>query len=116
MGATASRSSGAHATMALSKAQAIVDSNPVAIFSKTYCPYCTRVKKLFSQLGAKAKVIELDTEEDGDELQNALAKLTGQRTVPNVFIGGKSIGGSDSTSALHSQGKLVPQLQAVKAL
>jgi hypothetical protein len=34
--------------------------------------------------------------EDGDEIQNALAQMTGQRTVPNVFIGGESIGGCDS--------------------
>ncbi|CAA2956015.1 glutaredoxin [Olea europaea subsp. europaea] len=81
--------------MALAKAKQIVNSNPAVVFSKTYCGYCKRVKQLFSQLNATYKVIELDEESDGDEIQMALAEWTGQRTVPNVFIGGKHIGGCD---------------------
>ncbi|KAH9315273.1 hypothetical protein KI387_023900, partial [Taxus chinensis] len=62
---------------------------------KTYCPYCTQVKQLLSRLGAKPHVVELDTESDGPDLQAALKEWTGQRTVPNVFIGGTHIGGCD---------------------
>jgi len=43
-------------------------------------------------------------------------ELTGQRTVPNVFIGGKHIGGNDKTQDLHRKGDLVPLLKAVGAL
>ncbi|XP_044967135.1 glutaredoxin-C6-like isoform X2 [Hordeum vulgare subsp. vulgare] len=86
--------------MALAKAKEIVASAPVVVFSKSYCPFCVQVKKLFTQLGASFKAIELDTESDGPEMQSALAEWTGQRTVPNVFINGKHIGGCDDTLAL----------------
>ncbi|KAJ9568280.1 hypothetical protein OSB04_004246 [Centaurea solstitialis] len=81
--------------MALPKAKEIVASNPVVVFSKTYCGYCAKVKKLFKELNVSYKLIELDEESDGDEIQSALAEWTGQRTVPNVFISGKHIGGCD---------------------
>ncbi|KAK2978075.1 hypothetical protein RJ640_005196, partial [Escallonia rubra] len=85
-------------------------SNELPYFSKTYCGYCERVKQLFSQLGASYKVIELDEEGDGSEMQAALAQWTGQSTVPNVFIGGKHVGGSDVVLDKHREGKLVPML------
>lgn len=86
------------------------------ICSKSYCPFCVRVKKLFEQLGATFKAIELDGESDGSELQSALAEWTGQRTVPNVFINGKHIGGCDDTLALNNEGKLVPLLTEAGAI
>ncbi|KAK9178424.1 hypothetical protein WN943_027614 [Citrus x changshan-huyou] len=84
--------------MALNKAKAIVSSCPVVVFSKTYCGYCRRVKQLLTQLGASYKAIELGEEREGEEIQSALTAWTGQRTVPNVFIGGKHIGGCESGS------------------
>ncbi|XP_052195595.1 glutaredoxin [Diospyros lotus] len=102
--------------MADSKAKEIVASNAVVVFSKTYCPFCVTVKKLFTTLGVTFKVVELDTESDGKEIQAALTEWTGQRTVPNVFVGGKHIGGCDSTTALHNGGKLVPLLTEAGAL
>ncbi len=44
--------------------------------------------------------------QDGSEIQNALYKMTGRSTVPNVFIRGKSIGGGDDTEQLYQSGKL----------
>lgn len=102
--------------MAMEKAKQIVSSNTVVVFSKSYCPYCVDVKKLLSELGAAFKAIELDTESDGSEIQAALAQWTGQRTVPNVFIGGKHIGGCDATTNMHKEGKLVPLLTEVGAV
>ncbi|XP_060204623.1 glutaredoxin [Lycium barbarum] len=102
--------------ISLTKAKQIVSSNPVVVFSKTYCGYCTRVKQLLSQLGATFKVIELDRESDGDEVQQALLEWTGQRTVPNVFIGGEHVGGCDSVLAKHQQGKLLPMLKDAAAV
>ncbi|VAH34091.1 unnamed protein product [Triticum turgidum subsp. durum] len=81
--------------MALAKAKEIVASASVVVFSKSYCPFCVQVKKLLTQLGASFKAVEMDTESDGTEIQSALAEWTGQRTVPNVFINGKHIGGCD---------------------
>ncbi|XP_021298936.1 glutaredoxin-like [Herrania umbratica] len=102
--------------MALPKAKEIVSANPVVVFSKTYCPYCVDVKKLLQQLGASFKAIELNNESDGSEIQAALAEWTGQRTVPNVFIGGKHIGGCDTTTAMHEEGKLIPLLTEAGAV
>ncbi|XP_031476328.1 glutaredoxin-like [Nymphaea colorata] len=102
--------------MALPKTQEIVSNNPVVVFSKTYCPFCTRVKQLLSKLGAEYKVVELDVESDGSAVQAALLEWTGQRTVPNVFIGGNHVGGCDAVTATHNQGKLVPLLTNAGAL
>lgn len=102
--------------MALTKAKEIATSTPVVVFSKSYCPYCVSVKQLLSQLGANFKAIELDTESDGSEMQSALAEWTGQKTVPNVFIGGTHIGGCDKTTDLHKEGKLVPLLTQAGAV
>ena len=100
----------------MAKAKELVSSNPVVVFSKTFCPYCIRVKELLSQLGATYKAVELDAESDGSEIQSALKEWTGQQTVPNVFIGGNHIGGCDATMNLNNQGKLVPLLTQAGAL
>ncbi len=102
--------------MALPKAQEMVQSNSVMVFSKSFCPFCVNVKKLLDDLGAAYKAIELDAESDGKEIQAALAEWTGQKTVPNVFIGGKHIGGCDATTNLHKEGKLLPILKESGAI
>ncbi|XP_010251178.1 PREDICTED: glutaredoxin-like [Nelumbo nucifera] len=102
--------------MALSKAKEIVSKHPVVVFSKSYCPFCDRVKNLLSQLGANYNAIELDVESDGNEIQSALAEWTGQKTVPNVFIAGNHIGGCDKTTEMHRGGKLVPLLTQAGAV
>lgn len=51
-------------------------------------------------------VVELDEHTLGSELQTALGDSTGRRTVPNVLINGKSIGGGDDIEALHKEGEL----------
>ena len=102
--------------MALAKAKEIIASNPVVVFSKTFCPYCKSVKKLLSDIGATYKAVELDQESDGGEIQAALLELSGQRTVPNVFISGKHIGGCDDTTGMHKSGKLLPLLTEAGAV
>ncbi|XP_076924171.1 glutaredoxin-like [Bidens hawaiensis] len=102
--------------MASAKVKDLVSANPVLVFSKSYCPYCVSVKKLLTELNSSFKPIELDLESDGSEMQSALHEWTGQRSVPNVFIGGKHIGGCDSTVAMHKAGKLVPLLTEAKAI
>ncbi|XP_027125655.1 glutaredoxin [Coffea eugenioides] len=102
--------------MALSKVKQIVSSHPVVVFSKTFCGYCNRVKQLLDQLGATHTVVELDEETDGTEMQSALAVWTGQRTVPNVFIAGKHIGGCDTVTGKHEMGELVPLLNEAGAI
>ncbi|PSN68074.1 glutaredoxin [Corynespora cassiicola Philippines] len=81
------------------KVQGIIDENPVAVFSKSYCPYCRATKQLLSDQGAKFYAIELDQVDDGSAIQSALADLTGQSTVPNIFIDKKHIGGNSDLQA-----------------
>jgi glutaredoxin 3 len=101
---------------AKTKAESIIDGNPVVVFSKSYCPYCRATKTLLNEkLGAdKYFLMELDQVEDGAALQDALEDLTGQRSVPNVFIGKKHIGGNSDLQA--KRGELDELLQGAGVL
>ncbi|KAI6671450.1 hypothetical protein NL676_006335 [Syzygium grande] len=99
LGAAASTSSSAFV-------QNVIYSNKIAIFSKSYCPYCLRAKRIFSELHEQPYVVELDLRDDGGRIQNVLLDLTGRRTVPQVFVNGKHIGGSDDLSAAVMSGQL----------
>lgn len=66
-------------------------------------------------LNIDAKVIELDQMANGlgagdDSVAMALYKMTGQATVPNVFVKGKHLGGNDETQAAARSGKLQEML------
>lgn len=88
-----------------------IESNDVVVFSKTWCGYCAATKALFADLGVEAKVFELDTMGgDGVEIQKELLAMTGQRSVPNVFVKGKHVGGNDDTQAAARTGKLQEML------
>ncbi|XP_051142408.1 glutaredoxin-C5, chloroplastic-like isoform X2 [Andrographis paniculata] len=88
-----------------------VGENPVVVYSKTWCSYSLEVKSLFNRLGVEPLVIELDQlGPQGPQLQKTLERLTGQHTVPNVFVGGKHIGGCTDTVRLHRKGELKPLL------
>lgn len=76
------------------------------VFSKSYCPYCTGAKDLFEDLDVSYKAYELDTRDDGADIQQALAELTGQKTVPNIFINKKHIGGYSALEEAYKSGKL----------
>lgn len=82
----------------------------VVVFSKSWCPYCNTTKQLFSSKGIDFKVIELDKVDNGDEIHGALMVISGQRTVPNVFIKGQHLGGNDDTHAADRSGKLQEML------
>ncbi|CAN0027416.1 unnamed protein product [Ectocarpus sp. 12 AP-2014] len=83
-----------------------IDSNNVVVFSKSYCPFCTRTKNLFAGLGVDATVYELDQMDDGEAIQAILGAKTGQTTVPNVFVKGTHVGGNDAVQAANSSGAL----------
>jgi glutaredoxin 3 len=59
------------------------------VFSKSYCPYCDSAKSALKKMGVDFKPIELDQIDEGSEMQAYLAQITGQRTVPNIFIRGE---------------------------
>lgn len=93
-----------------------IAKHPVVVFSKSYCPYCKRAKETLASLGVKPVVLELDLREDGPAIQHFLFRFTQRSTVPNVFIGGQSIGGSDDTLALFQSGELQEKLKGVGAI
>ncbi|XP_010548722.1 PREDICTED: glutaredoxin-C5, chloroplastic-like [Tarenaya hassleriana] len=93
-----------------------VGENPVVVYSKTWCSYSSEVKSLFKRLGVQPLVIELDElGPQGPQLQKVLERLTGQYTVPNVFVGGKHIGGCTDTLKLYRKGELEPMLAEANA-
>lgn len=96
------------------RVRTLIATHRVMIFSKSYCPYCHRVKELFSSLGVQYYALELDVTDDGPSIQQVLAELTNQRTVPNVFINGKHIGGCDATYKAYENGTLQRILGDVK--
>ncbi|XP_021891411.1 glutaredoxin-C4 [Carica papaya] len=87
-----------------------IASHKIVIFSKSYCPYCRKAKSVFKELDQVPRVIELDQREDGGNIQTALSEIVGRRTVPQVFINGKHIGGSDDTVEAFESGELVKLL------
>jgi len=96
------------------KAQQIIDENQVVVFSKSYCPYCRASKSLLNEKHAKYFLMELDEVDDGAALQDALEELTGQRSVPNIFIGQKHIGGNSDLQS--KKGQLDNMLKSVGAI
>jgi len=84
----------------------LIKSNTICIFSKSWCPFCKKVKEIFSSINAEYFVYELDLQENGDAIQSYLLKKTGQKTVPSVFINQQHIGGASDTEAAHAEGKL----------
>ena len=76
----------------------------VKIYSSDYCPYCHRAKALLRARGVT------DWDEvvvDGQPaVRAAMAQLVGRTSVPQIFINGQHIGGSDELAALEQAGKL----------
>lgn len=58
--------------------EAKIAATPVVVYSKSYCPYCTKTKALLKEIGASFDVIELDQVDDGDAQQSALEAITGK--------------------------------------
>ena len=83
-------------------------SHQVVVWSKTYCPYSRATKDLFRETFPNQEVVvhEIDVESDGYLIQQELQRLTGQRTVPNVFVNGQHLGGNDSTHQAYRSGQL----------
>eukprot|EP00980_Cylindrotheca_fusiformis_P000794 scaffold192_cov114-Cylindrotheca_fusiformis.AAC.6 len=98
----------------------IVHKYPVVVFSKPWCPYCRKALEALAIEGvANPYVIDLSKHPNTSAIQSTLASMTGgRRTVPNVFVGGTSIGGGDETVNLQAARKLnglLVQAGALKA-
>ncbi|KAI9673547.1 MAG: hypothetical protein M1829_004054 [Trizodia sp. TS-e1964] len=94
----------------------IFKKSPIIIISKSYCPYSLKAKGILLDrytIDPRPYVVELDKHPLGAALQALLAKTTGRRTVPNVLVQGRSIGGGDEIEALHQRNALAETIRSM---
>lgn len=82
----------------------------VEIYTKAFCPYCTRAKALLASKGVEPE--EFDISMGGPKRAEMIERAHGRTTVPQIFIDGQHIGGSDDLAALDKRGGLDPLLSA----
>eukprot|EP01061_Rhynchopus_euleeides_P029107 TRINITY_DN47570_c0_g1_i1.p2 TRINITY_DN47570_c0_g1~~TRINITY_DN47570_c0_g1_i1.p2 ORF type:complete len:136 (+),score=63.07 TRINITY_DN47570_c0_g1_i1:56-409(+) len=109
---------------ALSSAPAKVDTvelvreevkrNVIVIFSGTRCVWCHRLRDLLqsNNMAHLSHTVLLDTHPQGNDFASGLFKITNQRTIPNVFIGGAHVGGFSEVQHLLQTGELQRILDA----
>ncbi len=80
---------------------------PVKVYTTKVCPYCFRAKALLAKRGIAFDEIDVSNDQ---EKRSWLVQATGQKTVPQIFIGDTSVGGSDDLAALDRAGELVKRV------
>ncbi|WNO52663.1 glutaredoxin 3 [Stakelama saccharophila] len=80
----------------------------IEIYTKAFCPFCIRAKRLLD--GKGADYAEYDITLGGRERDEMIQRAGGRSTVPQIFIDGRHIGGSDELAALDREGGLDPLL------
>jgi glutaredoxin 3 len=81
-----------------------VASPNVEIYTKIYCGYCYRAKRLLESKGIE--FVEHDITLGGATRAEMLARKPDAHTVPQIFIDGQAVGGSDDLARLDREGKL----------
>ena len=76
----------------------------IEIYTKAFCGYCARAKALLDRKGADYQ--ELDVTMDRAGFEAMVERANGGRTVPQIFIDGQHVGGSDDRAALEAKGQL----------
>jgi len=82
----------------------------ITIYTTSYCPYCHAATALLT--AKKVQFTEIDVTGDAAARASLVERSGGRRTVPQVFIDGKPIGGYDELSGLDRSGRLDELLQA----
>ncbi len=82
----------------------------IIVYTKDYCPYCHAAKDLLRKKGAA--FTEVDIQKHPERRAEMVQKAGGRTTVPQIFIGGRHVGGCDDIHALDSAGRLDPMLAA----
>jgi glutaredoxin 3 len=82
----------------------------VVVYSGPSCPYCTKAKALLDK--KNVAYVEFNVKEDGAKLTEMLELSGGRKTIPQIFIDDKHIGGCDDLYALNDAGKLDELLAA----
>ena len=73
----------------------------IEVFTKFFCPYCSRAKALLERKGVEYQEIDLTMDRAGFDAM--VDRAGGARTVPQIFIDGKHVGGSDDLAALAAR-------------
>jgi len=81
----------------------------VRMYSTQICPYCVRAERLLNKKGVE--IIEKILVDKNPTEMKKMMEITGRRTVPQIFIGDKHIGGFDDLTELDMEGGLEPLLQ-----
>ena len=79
------------------------------MYTTRFCPYCIAARRLLEKLGIDFEDVAVD---GNTELRGELIRASGQRTVPQIWVGEQHIGGYSELAALHQQGNLLPLLDA----
>ncbi len=82
----------------------------VEIYTQRWCPFCTRAVNLLAKKGVEYREIEAPS--GTPERAEATKRSGGRSSVPQIFIGGTHVGGSDELAALEREGKLDALLKA----
>ena len=82
----------------------MVSPGPIVVYTTPFCGYCSAAKRLLSSKGAE--FTEVDVMMDAERRAEMIERSSGRRTVPQIFIGKRHIGGYDDLSALDSSGEL----------
>jgi glutaredoxin 3 len=82
----------------------------IEIYTTPFCPYCVRAKSLLKRKGVDFE--EIDVTMVPGAREEMVARSGGRRTVPQIFIDGDGIGGSDELYMLESEGDLDRKLAA----
>ena len=85
------------------------DLNQIVIYGTQFCPYCVAARQLFDAKGIEYKYIAVDNDPD---LRDNISQRTGQRTVPQIWIGEQHIGGFTDLRKLALNGELDHLLNA----
>ena len=80
----------------------------IEIYTKFLCPYCTRAKKLLESKDVSYE--EIDITMDREKRAEMMQRAHGRHTVPQIFIDGRHVGGSDDLAELDRNGQLDPLL------
>ncbi|NJO15463.1 MAG: glutaredoxin 3 [Thioploca sp.] len=81
----------------------------IRMYSTQLCPYCIRAERLLNQKGMAVNKILVD---NNPEEFTKMIQLTGRRTVPQIFIDERHVGGFDDLVELDIEGELEPLLQS----
>lgn len=84
----------------------------ILMYCTQVCPYCVRAEKLLAKKGIADGEIEKIRVDEHPEKREEMTRITGRRTVPQIFIGDRHVGGFDDLAALDAEGELDPLLRA----